>query len=141
MKLYFAIIDENANVTTSVSTGEPMDLLKQVFVSCPTGEFNLHSLKIAERVEEIDHIWNTVFDGMTEPHQVIDAISRHITAKDADQEIAEELAEALLIFNLTDGNHHLVDFLSDLRGIFGGIEYELSAYTESQTTLIVRIEM
>ena len=141
MKLYFGIIDENANLISSVSEGEPMDLLKQVFISCPTGEFDLSKLKIAERVEEIDHLFATVFEGMTEPHQVIDAISRHITAKDADQEIAEELAETLMIFNLTNGDHHLVDFLSDLRGIFGGIEYDLSAYTEEQTTIIVRIEM
>lgn len=140
MKLYFAAIDENANLHTSVSTGEPMQLLKQVFISLPTGEFDLSKLKIAERVEEIDHIFATVFDGLTDPIAVIDAISRHITLKDADQEIAEELAEALMIFEITEARH-LSDFLSDLRGIFGGIEYELSAFTEETSSIIVRIEM
>lgn len=140
MKLYFAVIDENANLHTSVSTGEPMQLLKQVFISLPTGEFDLSKLKIAERVEEIDHIFATVFDGLTDPIAVIDAISRHITSKDADQEIAEELAEALMIFEITEARH-LSDFLSDLRGIFGGIEYELSAFTEETSSIIVRIEM
>lgn len=140
MKLYFAVIDENANLHTSVSTGEPMQLLKQVFISLPTGEFDLSKLKIAERVEEIDHIFATVFDGLTDPIAVIDAISRHITLKDADQEIAEELAEALMIFEITEARH-LSDFLSDLRGIFGGIEYELSAFTEETSSIIVRIEM
>ena len=141
MKLYFGIIDENANLHSSVSTGEPMDLLKQVFISCPTGEFELSKSTITGRVEEVNRIFNTVFEGMTEPKQVIDAISRFITAKDADQEIAQDLAEGLMIFSLTNGDHHLVDFLSDLRGIFGGTEYELSAYTEDTTTIIVRIEM
>lgn len=140
MKLYFAVIDENANLHTSVSTGEPMQLLKQVFISLPTGEFDLSKLKIAERVEEIDHIFATVFDGLTDPIAVIDAISRHITLKDADQEIAEELAEALMIFEISEARH-LSDFLSDLRGIFGGIEYELSAFTEETSSIIVRIEM
>ena len=140
MKLYFAVIDGGANLHTSVSTGEPMELLKQVFISLPTGEFDLSKLKIAERVEEIDHIFATVFDGLTDPIAVIDEISRHITAKDADQEIAEELAEGLMIYEITD-DRHLVDFLSDLRGIFGGVEYELSAFSEETSSIIVRIEM
>lgn len=140
MKLYFAVIDENANLHTSVATGEPMDLLKQVFISLPTAEFDLSKLKIAERVEEIDHIFSTVFDGLTTPVQVIDAISRHIMSKDADQEIAEELAEGLMLFEISE-TRHLSDFLGDLRGIFGGIEYELSAFTEETSSIIVRIEM
>lgn len=141
MKLYFAIIDEVGNTHTSVSTGTPMDLLRQVFVSLPTGEFDLSSLKIAERVEEVDHIFATVFAGLEDPVAVIDRLGVIMTAKDRNEEVAELLAEGLLIFNLVDDSPDLTQFVMDLRNIFAGTSYDLSAMNENQTTLIVRIEM
>lgn len=141
MKLYFAIIDEVGNTRTSVSTGTAMDLLRQVFVSLPTGEFDLSSLKIAERVEEVDHIFATIFTGLEDPVAVIDRLAQFLTAKDRNEEIAEQLAEELLIFNLVDDGPDLSQFLMGLRNIFAGQSYDLSAMNESQTTLIVRIEM
>lgn len=141
MKLYFAIVDEHADLITHVAANEPMDLLRQVFVSLPTGEFELGKRKITERVEEINHIFNTVFAGLTTPIEVIDYISRTVTAKGRDEEVAEQLAEALLLYGLADDGPNLVDFLSDLREIFAGTSYEMSSAIEDLTFIIVRIEM
>jgi len=141
MKLYFAIVDEVGNTHTSVSTGPAIDLLRQVFVSLPTGEFDLSTLKIAERVEEVDHIFSTVFAGLEDPVAILDRLGVLLTAKGHDEEIAEQLAEGLLIFNLVDDGPDLPQFIMDLRNIFAGAAYDLSVMNESQTTLIVRIEM
>lgn len=140
MKLYFAVIDEVGNTHTSVSTGTPIDLLRQLFVSLPTGEFDLSSLKIAERVEEVDHLFNSCFNDL-EPVKVIDAITAILTHKPVDEDMAESLAETLMIHNLVDDGPDLVEFLMALRNIFAGESYDLSVMNESQTTLIVRIEM
>lgn len=141
MKLYFAVVDEFGNTHTSVSDGTPMDLLRQVFVSLPTGEFDLSSPRIAERVEEVNHIFTTLFTGLEDPVAVIDRLSQFLTRQGRDEEIAEEIAETLSIWHICDDGPDLTQFLMDLRNIFAGEAYDLSAMTEVQTSLIVRIEM
>lgn len=141
MKLYFAVIDEVGNTHSSVSTGTAMELLKQVFISLPTAEFDLSNPRIKDRVEEIDELFRVAFEGLETPIQVIDAISEVLTHKPVDMQAAEPLAETLMIFELADDGPDLAQFLQDLRNIFKGEVYDLSAMTESQTSLIVRIEM
>ena len=141
MKLYFAAIDGIGNVATSVSEGTAMELLKQVFVSLPTGEFDLAKATVADRVEEIDTLFATTFAGLETPKDVIDFISKTITHKNRDDALAEHLAEELMIHSLVDDGPDLVDFLSDLREIFEGTSYDMASMTEEQTTLIARIEM
>lgn len=142
MKLYFATIDEFGNVHSSVSTGTPMDLLKQVFVSLPTGEFDLSNRKIADRVEEVDQLFAETFNGLETPVEVINMIAKVLTYNPVDEEVAETLAEMLLIDKLVEDGPELVDFLDDLRNIFNGTEYDLNATNDMQTSvLIVRIEM
>lgn len=141
MKLYFAMIDEVGTTRTSVSTGTPINQLRQIFVSLPTGEFDLNSIKIAERIEEVDHLFNTIFAGLEDPVAVIDRLSQLLTHQGRDEEIAEQLAEGLMIHNLVEDGPDLVEFLMDLRSIFAGESYDLSAMNDCQTTLIVRIEM
>lgn len=139
MKLYFGIIDPAGNLYTSVSQAQPMDLLKQIFISLPTGEFVLTSPKIADRVEEINELWKSAFEGMTTPIEVIDELSRVLTVED-DLD-AQDLADGLMIFELVNQDSDLVDFLMGLRDIFSGTEYDVHSLTEAQTTIIVRIEM
>lgn len=144
MKLYFAVLTDQL-YTAPIATGTPLELLKRVFISCPTGEFDLSKSVIADRVAEIEELFNTTFAGMTEPSEVLDEISRIVLSKRRDEsaeheEEAEALEEALMLFNLSDVQW-MSDFFLDLRGIFNGTEYELSSEAEEQTTLIVRIEM
>lgn len=144
MKLYFAVLTDQL-YTAPIATGTPMELLKQVFISCPTGEFDLSKPVIADRVAEIEELFNTTFAGMTEPVEVIAAISHIVlsTRRDESPEYEEEatdLEEILMLSSLSD-DQWMSDFFLDLRGIFWGTEYELSSETEAQTTLIVRIEM
>lgn len=144
MKLYFAVLADY-KLITSVSTGTPMELLKQVFISCPTGEFELSNHKIIDRAVAITELFNTTFARMTEPVEVINAISHIVMSKRRDEspeyeQEATDLEELLMLSNLSD-DQWMSDFLSDLRGIFWGTEYEISSVTEQQTTLIVRIEL
>lgn len=144
MKLYFAVLADN-KLITSVSDGTPMDLLKQLFISCPAGEFNLSKPVIADRVAEINELFNTTFAGMTEPVEVIAAISHIVMSKRRDESLeyeqeATDLEELLMLPNLSD-DQWMSDFFGDLRGLFWGTEYEVSSETEQQTTLIVRIEL
>lgn len=141
MKLYMATIDGNGNLYDSVSTAEPMQLLKQVFISLHSAEFNLNNPKIADRVKEVDDLWERKFSGIPTPMEVIDYISRVLTSKDRDEEAAEELAEELAIFEISEDGEWLVNFLSSLRGIFKGDEYTLNSMSENGTYILVRIEM
>lgn len=140
MKLYMATIDEAGNIFDGVCTADPMQLLKQVFISLHSGEFNLSSPKIARRVKEVDGLWEQKFNGIPTPVEVIDYISRVLTYKDHEEE-ADELADELAIFEITEGGVWLVNFLSSLRGIFKGDEYTLNSVSESGTYILVRIEM
>lgn len=141
MKLYMAFIDGNGNLHDSVSAATPLELLKQVFISLPTGEFNLSEPKIADRVVEVNAMFDTVFIGLTDPMLIIDKISHVMTRVDRDEDAVDHMARGLMIFELSEDGEWLVNFLSSLRGIFKGDEYTLNSMSDNGTYILVRIEM
>lgn len=135
MKIYFAIIESNGTAHTSVCTGTPVELFKQLLISGCTGEFDLFN----QRTDRPKSMVNQFFVD----HGLVDSNINEVLhffwhgAADEGSQLQDEILD-LLSYEMTN---NAADFLDTLHKLFNGEIEDLSEMTEDQTLLMVMMSL
>ena len=136
MKAYIAVVDTVGNCYTSVlQTNTPIEMLKHIFVSGTSGEFDLKSPVIQTRVFEVNQFW--VDHGLVDldVNEVIAKLSGMLNVCDDGE--SEEAVLEMMGGIAEDGQ----TFLTTLRKLFNGEVEDLSEMTDDQTLLVAVISL
>lgn len=135
MKAYMAVVDLHGNNHTSVcTTNTPIEMLKQVFISASTGEYDLHSPNLARRIQHVEEYWKENHFEDLNHNEVIDVLIRILDSNCSAME--EEMVYDLIGNGVTDDAK---EFLTNLRKLFNGEIEDLSEMTEDQSFLMAMI--
>lgn len=135
MKAYMAVVDLHGNNHTSVvTTNTPVEMLKQVFISASTGEYDLHNPNLARRIQEVEQFFTDNHLTDSNHNEIIDVLIRTLDSNCTAME--EELVYELIGNGVTDDAK---EFLTTLRQLFNGEVEDLSEMTEDQSFLMAMI--
>lgn len=135
MKLYIAVVDQVGNVEASViKTNTPVEMLKHIFVSATSGEFNLGSVAIQRYVTEVRDFWN---EHDLHDLDVGETIHRLSTMLGESGDMEEAVLD-MMGGGLTEDPQA---FLTTLHKLFNGEVEHLQEVTEDQTLLLAMISL
>lgn len=137
MKAYLAVVDLHGNNHTSVcKTNTPVEMLKQVFISASTGEYDLHNPNLARRIQEVEQFFTDYHLTDSNHNEIIDVLIRILDSNCTAME--EEAVYELIGNGVTDDAK---EFLTNLRQLFNGEIEDLSEMTEDQSFLMAMISL